>query len=339
MKEESKAKLKDLLKSYLEKNNFYLYKEIWASNYTFKLNDPRKEKANTNDYQLDSFIKDFELGTEEKTNNYRFWKFIYQKDIDLAHEMVISYIKYPTKDYLKEEYIEKVLNLYTKNKKENKLLWSIINTKSFLNNNIKVVEDLFNEEVLSHIQKKEIVEYYMQFIQKSAKFNTLENKRIVSVLNEKLSKPLEISLIEEKELIIKTKTENCIYFEVKVQELMQYSLKLSSEFSENLLYQFHKLLPQVIESETSDVIPRKFESQQKLDGYGYAVLTKLNEDVIKNIFKIFVDSYVETISNQNKTPSKEDSLDCLKFAVIKARKENLENQFVPKGVKGTLKKI
>jgi len=120
---------------------------------------------------------------------------------------------------------------------------------------------------------------------------------------------------------------------------MQYSLKLSTDFSENLLIQFHKLLPQVIEAETSDVIPRKMESQQKLDGYGYAVLTRLNEDVIKHIFNTFVDSYIETISNDNKIPSKEDSLDCLKFAVIKARKERLENQFVCKNIKGKLSKI
>lgn len=120
---------------------------------------------------------------------------------------------------------------------------------------------------------------------------------------------------------------------------MQYSLKISSEFSENLLNQFHRLLPQVTEAETSDVIPRKIESQQKLEGYGYAILTRLNEDVVKHIFTTFVDSYIETISNDNKIPSKEDSLDCLKFAVIKARKERLENQFVSKGVKGTFKKI
>ncbi|MGC8733651.1 MAG: hypothetical protein ACP5RD_01175, partial [bacterium] len=78
----------------------------------------------------DSFIKDFELATEEKSGNYKFWKFIYQKDIQLAYDMVIEYIKYPLKNYLREEYIEKVFTLYTKNKKENKLF---INIKEFKN--------------------------------------------------------------------------------------------------------------------------------------------------------------------------------------------------------------
>lgn len=339
MNEENKKKLKEIFKNYLEKNDMYLQYEIWNSSYSFKKNNPLKEKKETSEHQIESFIKEYSLGTDENSNNYKFWKYVCQKDVQLAHEIVIEYVKYPVKDYMREEYIEKIFKLYTKNKKENKLLWSIISSKTFLNNNIKEIDKLFNEEVLSNIQKKEIVEYYINLSNKSAKFNTLENKRILTLLNEKLLKPIDIELIKGKDLNIQTRTEKCIYFEVNIKDLIEYSLTLSTDFSENLLRQFHYLLPKVNEAETIDVIPRKIEEQQQLQGYGYAVLTQLSEDLIKKIFTNFVDSYIETIKQENKIPSKEESLDCLRFAVIKARKEKLENQFTPKNLKEKLNKI
>jgi hypothetical protein len=334
MKEENKNKFKKFLKNYLEKNDLYLYQDIVTNTYCFKLNEPKKEKKQNNDYQLESFIKKFELPLDKNSNNYKFWQYIEQKDKDFSHELITTYIKYPSKDYIREEYINKIFELYTNNKKNNTILWSIIKTKTFLNNNIKIIEKLFNEEVLSDSQKQEIIEYYINFIQKSAKFNTLENKRLISVLNKKLIKPLEISLIEEKDLKIETKKENCVYFEIKIQDLMSYSLKLSKNFSENLLYQFHNLLPKVLESETKNIIFRK-----NLESYEYAILTNLNEELIKHIFKSFVDHYIKLIINEDKFPSTEDILDCLRFSTIKARKEKLENQFELKNIKNKLNKI
>lgn len=339
MKEENTSKFKELLKAYLEKNNLYLYKEIWASNYSFKSNDPRKEKKEINDYILDTFIKDFTLASQKDNDNYKFWKYVYQKDIALSYDIVLNYIKYPAQDYSRKEYIESLFSLYTNNKKENKLLWSIVNTKTFLNNNITIVKDLCDENILSNIQKQEIIKYYTTIFNKNNKLNTLENHRIVSLINQSLIKPIEIDLIKEKQLEINVRNEKCVYFEITVKELMQYSLKLSDKFSENLLYKFSTLLPQVVEAETSDIVVRKKETQNIVESYNYVIFTKLESELIKKIFSSFVDNYIQIIDTTSLFPKNEDILDCLKFSVIKARKENLENNLIEKGNKSKFSKI
>lgn len=339
MKEENKTKLKELLKEYLKRNDLFLKKEIFDSKYRLKQNDPRKEKQAINDYQLNYFMNDFELGLYNRDSNYLFWKYVYQQNTELAEDMIKSYIKFPKKEYECEEYIDSVLKLYTKDKKENKILWLIINTKQFLNKNIKKVEKLFEDDVLSHKQKQELVSYYINYLDISDKFNTLENKRIISILNEKLIKPIEINLIKEKELKIKATTKNCVYFEVKIEELMQYSLQLTHNYCEYLLENFSTLLPKVVEAETTDIIPRIIKNKEKIEVYHYSILTSLSNDLIENIFKEFVDSYIKAVNEQNSNPSLKDCLDCLKFAVIKSRKEKMEYQFPDRNLKGNLNKI
>lgn len=336
MKKEINPKFKILIKEYLEKKSLFLYKEIYASGYSF-----HKSKGERNDYFIDSFIEKFSLPTVKDSEYYRLWAYIYQKDINLAYEIVTSYVKYPTTENDESKYTNAVLEIYTNHKKDNKILWSIINNKSFLNNNLILLQELFEENVLNNIQKKEVVQHYIQSMESSKKLNTLENKRLITLLNKKLIKPLEIELIKEDALEIKTKTETCIYFEVTVQELMGYSLKLSDKYSEHLLANFAVLLPQVLEAETTDVIERKkLSSQSKnIEGYGYAILTNLEDKLIKKIFNCFVDSYIEIIDNKNKFPTQADMLDCLKFAVLKSRKENLENNLMVKNTKSQLKKI
>ena len=252
MKEENKKNFKNLLKNYLEEKSLFLHKEIWGTNYSFD-----KFKGERGDYQIESFIKDFSLGMTKSSENYKLWKYIYQKDIALSYEIVNSYVKYPSDEYTKKKYIHTLFDFYTNHKKDNKILWLIINNKNFLNNNILIIQELFEENMLSGIQKKEVMDYYIEYVDKNKKLNTLENKRIITLLNKKLLKPLEIDLIKERKLEIKSKSETCVYFEVSVIELMGYSLKLSEKFSEHLLSNFSRLLQKVTESETSDVIERK----------------------------------------------------------------------------------
>lgn len=342
MSPENTEKLKQLLKQFLNNNNLHLYKEIWANHYSFKDNQNVKDKEKNSDYVIERFVEDFTLSTDKDAKGYKFFKFVYKNDIALGREIVPKYIDIPKQEYLKEEYIEKVIQLYTNDKKENHILWSIVQQKKFLNNNIKVVEKLFKENVLGNTQKQHIVNYYVDFLNKNIKFNNLENKRIVSVLNESLTKPLNINLLETNEqskvLNITTKTSSCVYFEVKVQELMGYNLKFSNHFAEHLLENFNVLLPQVVEAETQDVITRIEKRNNETLSYHYAVLTNLNENIISKVFAHFVDSYLENIDN-DQFLSKEDMLDCLKFSVVKARKDNLENKLVSKNITTKVNKI
>lgn len=334
MKPEQNDKLKLLLREYLEKKELLLNNEIWNSSYVFS-----KSKGDRSDYKIKYFFRDFSLATKKDSENYKFWKYVYQKDILLSYDMVLNYIKYPSQDYSRKEYIESLFSLYTNNKKEDKLLWSIVSTKTFLNNNITIVKDLCDENILSNIQKQEIIKYYTTTFNKNNKLNTLENHRIVSLINQSLIKPIDIDLIKEKQLEINVRSEACVYFEITVKELMQYSLKLSDKFSENLLYKFSTLLPQVVEAETSDIVVRKKETQNIVESYNYVIFTKLESDLIKKIFSSFVDNYIQIIDTTSSFPKNEDILDCLKFSVIKARKENLENNLVEKGNKSKFSKI
>lgn len=343
MSPENTEKIKQLLKQFLNNNNLHLYKEIWADNYSFKINKVEKDKTKTNDYVIERFIEDFKLATDKSSKNYNFWQFVYKKDINLGREMVPQYIDIPKKDYVREEYIKNVIELYTNNKKDNHILWSIVQKIKFLNNNIKVVDQLFKENVLGNSQKEHVVKYYVDLLNKNVKFNTLEHKRMITVLNESLSKPLTIDLLETNNensptLQLQTKTSACVYFEVKVQELMAYNLKLSNHFAEHLLDNFNILLPQVVEAETQDVIARTEKRNNETLNYHYAVLTSLNENIISKVFANFVDSYLENIDN-DQFLSKEDMLDCLKFSVVKARKENLENKLVSKNITTKVNKI
>lgn len=333
MNEENNTKFKILVKEYLEKNSLLLYKEIWSSEYSFN-----KSKGEKGEYHINSFIQSFSLPTK-KSESYQLWKFIYKKDIKLAQDIVVGYIKYPTQDYAKFEYVESIFNLYTNNKKENKILWSIINTKVFLNNYVKIVKDLFDDNYLSHIQKKEIVEYYIKNVEKNTKLNTLENKRVITLLNNSLIKPLEMDLIKQYTLDIQTRTEKCVYFEISVKELMGYSLKLSEKYAEHLLSFFPILLPLVKEAETVDVINRKKETNNIIDIYGYAILTKLDEKLIKKIFTSYIDNYVQILDKEVNFPTQEDILECLRFSVIKSRKENLENNLIIKNTQTKINKI
>lgn len=341
MTPENIEQFKALLKNYLEVNNLHIYKEIYQSYYHINVNKNDKDKQKTNDYVIDRFIKEYTLSTDENSENYKFWKFVCKKNLNLGREIVSQYIDIPTKDYLRDEYVTKVIQLYTNNKNDNHILWSIVQQRKFLNNNIKVVEQLFNEHALGDFQKEHVVKYYVALLDKNVKFNTLENKRIISLLNESLTQPLSIDLLESEQtngLNIKTTTSSCVYFEADIKNLMAYNLKLSHNFAEHLLDNFHVLLPKVPEAETKDVITRKIKINEKTQSYHYAILTNLHEKVINKTFTHFVDSYLQTIDNSSFL-SKDEMLDCLKFSVIKARKENLESRLVDKNIKTKVNKI
>lgn len=336
------AQLKNLLQEFLNNNNLHIYKEIHQTNYHIVKNKSDKDKQNTNDYVIDRFLKEFTLPTDKASKNYKFWQFVYKKNIKLGREMVPEYINIPSKDYLKDEYVTKVFQLYTNNKNENHILWSIVQQRKFLNNNIKVIEELFNEHALGNFQKEYIVKYYVELLDKNDKFNNLENKRVITLLNESLTKPLNINLLQSEEnndkLKVQIKTSSCVYFEIQVQDLMSYNLKFSRAFAEHLLQNFATLLPKVPEAETNDVLDRKLKSNNEIVGYGYAVLTGLNENIMNKTFTHFVDTYAKSLESDTFL-SKEEMLDCLKFSVIKARKENLENKLVDKNIKTKVNKI
>lgn len=334
MKEENTLKFKKLLLEYLETNNLFLNKEIWNTVYHIS-----KEKGDRADYRINDFIENFELGTKKQSSMYKLWKYLYQKDITLSYDIVVSFLSYPAQDDDRKSYIETIFSLYTNNKKENKLLWSIIHQNKFLNKNINVIKNLFEEKFLNHEQKKYIVEYYLQYLKKENKFNNLENKRIVSILNNCLIKPFKIDLVGKKELIINSKNVECVYFNIFKKDLMQYSLSLSDDFSNHLMQFFNKCLPEIPESETSEIISRKIGFDKAIDGYDYAIFTKLKSDLINNIFKSYVDLYIKEIEKNPEKPKYSDIVEILKFSVLKSRKEYLNDKLLPKNIKTNTNKI
>jgi len=341
---ESFELFKTLIKEYLENNQLKLHKEIWNNYYSIN-----KNKGDLNDYTIGRFAEEFNL-PQEKSNNYNLLKYIEKKNNKLYKEIVKEKIINPKDSYTRKEYYGKIFQLYTDNKKSNDLLWNIVQKRAFLNNNIDIVQNLFEENLLSHIQKKEIVEYYFNYLSKNGKFSNLENKRILTILNEKLIKPLEFELIEKnKPLKINSLEMQSVYFSISTEDLMSNEIDLNIQLASHLLRAFSDYSKSIEEFEVKKMLSdfNKTNTNEIINSE-FILMTNLSENVVKKVFSEFVTNYVRLIKEKDilqksKTyqvyPEKEDVIETLRFSIIKARKENLEETLSVKIIKSKPSKI
>ena len=335
---------KTLIKEYLENNQLKLHKEVWNNYYSIN-----KNKGDLNDYTIGRFAEEFNL-PQEKSNNYNLLKYIEKKNNKLYKEIVKEKIINPKDSYTRKEYYGKIFQLYTDNKKSNDLLWNIVQKRAFLNNNIDIVQNLFEENLLSHIQKKEIVEYYFNYLSKNGKFSNLENKRILTILNEKLIKPLEFELIEKnKPLKINSLEMKSVYFSISTEDLMSNEIDLNIQLASHLLRAFSDYSKSIEEFEVKKMLSdfNKTNTNEIINSE-FILMTNLSENVVKKVFSEFVTNYVRLIKEKDilqksKTyqvyPEKEDVIETLRFSIIKARKENLEETLSVKIIKSKPSKI
>lgn len=341
---ESFELFKKLIKEYLENNKLKLDKEIWNNYYSIN-----KSKGDLSDYTINRFAEEFVL-PKDKNDNYHLLKYIERKNSNLYKEIVKEKVTNPKDSYSRKEYYQKVFSLYTDDKKNNVLLWNIVQKKSFLNNNIDIVKELFEENLLSHIQKKEIVEYYFNYLSKNGKFSSLENKRIVTLLNDKLIKPLEINVIEKtEELTIISSEMKAVYLNIKTEDLISREMDLNIQLAGNLLRAFRDYSKTIDEFEIKKILT-EFETinTNEIKNSEFMIMTNLSENVVKKIFTEFVKNYVQLLNEKDifqksKTyqvyPDKEDIVEILRFSVIKARKESLEESLSLKNIKSKTSKI
>lgn len=335
---------KKLIKEYLENNQLKIHKEIWNNYYSID-----KNKGDLSDYTIGRFAEEFVL-PKDKNISYRLLKYIEKKDNNLYKEIIKDKVINPKDAYSRKEYYQTIFSLYTDNKKNNVLLWNIVQKKSFLNNNIDIVKELFEENLLSNIQKKEIVEYYFNYLSKNGKFSSLENKRIVTLLNDKLIKPLEINVIEKtEELTIISSEMKAVYLNIKTEDLISHEMDLNIQLAGNLLRAFRDYSKTIDEFEIKKILT-EFEiiNTNEIKNSEFMIMTNLSENVVKKIFTEFVKTYVQLlhekdIFQKSKTyqiyPNKEDIIETLRFSVIKARKENLEESLSLKNIKSKTSKI
>jgi len=335
---------KKLIKEYLENNQLKLHKEVWDNGYSIN-----KNKGDLSDYTINRFAEEFNL-PQEKSNNYNLLKYIEKKNNKVYKEIVKEKIINPKDSYTRKEYYGKIFQLYTDNKKNNDLLWNIVQKRAFLNNNIDIVQNLFEENLLSHIQKKEIVEYYFNYLSKNGKFSNLENKRILTILNEKLIKPLEFELIEKnKPLKINSLEMKSVYFSISTEDLMSNEIDLNIQLASHLLRTFADYSKSIEEFEVKKMLSdfNKTNTNEIINSE-FILMTNLSENVVKKVFSEFVTNYVKLIKEKDilqksKTyqvyPEKEDVIETLRFSIIKARKENLEETLSMKIIKSKPSKI
>ena len=339
MKEDSIKKFREYTKQFLLNNKLLLVNEIWNNSYSIN-----EKKGDINDYSIQRFVNEYTLSKEAKSYNYKLWNFIKNQDKSLSEEIVLDYIKYPKYDYERKEYMNNILQIYFKKNSDIDFLKKLFTQKTFLNKNLDIIFENCQTGFLSHEKfandKKIILDYYINLLKKNNKFNTLENSQKIQILTNNIKN-------DDKELSINIIERHVVDFKIKTKELVDYSLSLSPILVSNLLNNFLEL-KNIDQFECKKLIHQKtINSNNDLLEIEFIMFTSLSKEIIEKSFLEYVEQYIklsEDIGNKievqnKKIPESQDVLDCLKFSIIKTRKDLLENKYQEKNIKIKQNKI
>jgi hypothetical protein len=324
----------DLLKKYtlefIEKNQLTLQRS-YTSNNIFLIKTKNTDK-NIIDYQLEDFLTsniDFRNETARLLLSY-----IDQKDVQLGFIFLKNSLKIPKDSYEKKEYISLLIDSYTHNLKYKKNLKQILSLPHILNKCPDIILEYFQRPLLLEDEKKIFIEYYKEHFEKKRLFeNNLEYRRIVSLMNKTLKKPLDFIFFEEKEkLTYQIKEGKGIYIQINTEDVMR---KYSFIDEEKIIITINTLnqLKDVEDLMVKELIYKVDNNKS----FTFLLLSNYGED----FFQKFIDLYFETMlsSNTRNIKTIAEIKEIMKETFIHVQKDLLEETVEKKNETMKFKKI
>lgn len=328
---------------FLEKNQYILEKNYYDNSYYLQKRKETKEIKETKEYQVKYFLEESINLKDNKCLSLL--SHIEQKNNLLAYELLQKSLKIPKAEYEKKDYIDNLIDKYTKHLKYRKNLVQIFSIPKILNNYPDIVLEYFQKNILMEEEKKVIVEYYKTKIQKTTFQNNLEFKRIVSLMNKCLKKPFDFVFFEEKnKLEYKMIQGNAIYLEIEVKNIMQKFPKISKA---NILLVINSLknLADVEEYQVknlmSDQKGKNIEiNPLNVDSFQFFFMSSLSQEYFQKILDLYFDDML-SLQPDGKYMLKSipEIKQLLKESFIKVQKDFLEKNLVQKESDNKLKKI